>query len=31
MKWVCIETAAVMLLVCDGLALAQTDTVESPV
>jgi uncharacterized protein len=31
MKSLCIETAAIMLLVCDGVALAQTDTIESPI
>jgi hypothetical protein len=30
MKSLCIETAAIMLLVCDSVALAQADTVESP-
>jgi hypothetical protein len=31
MKWLCIETAAVVLLVCDCSAFAQTATIESPV
>jgi hypothetical protein len=31
MKWACIEAAAIVLFVCDGSALAQTDNVESPI